>query len=75
MTKNQIKVIECETENKKERTFPCLLQGINSKDYYYATSSKKGFNLTKGRVMDNGQFTINYSTSVYEEIDCLTLSL
>jgi len=67
-----IEVKECKVEEKEEvRTFPCLLKGVFSGNYYYATSERSGFGLTLGKVLPQ-----NYSSfSNFKEVDCLTLSL
>jgi len=66
-----IEVKECNTEVKKVRTFPCLLKGYITGDYYYALDNADAFNMTRGGAAV-GTFS---SVTQYLDVDCLTLSL
>ena len=69
-----IKVTDCNTPT--ERKFPCLLQGQQSDNYYYAKDASNGFNLTKGEVVGVHGNCIAFNRSdVYNEVQCVTLEL
>ena len=68
--------VENTNKDKPERNFPCLLQGCSSKNYYYAKSKYKGFNLTSGLVVEMElRDLLDFSTNHFDDVYELKLSI
>lgn len=62
--------------NKPVRTFPCLLMGYSSGNYYYAKSKYSGYNLTSGNASEfmSGD-PLTFDTDYFIEVRKIELSM